>query len=131
VPLGSCSGVGVAGYALGGGESSLTPKFGYGCDSLMDLKIVTADSKVLRANAREHWQKTGRKKSWVWVERFYRAMEPFLTGAVYVNDLENEGEARVRAAYGAKYDRLSRIKRKFDPYNFFRINQNIPPAAGQ
>jgi hypothetical protein len=58
-------------------------------------------------------------------------MEPFLTGAVYVNDLENEGEARVRAAYGDKYDRLSRIKRKFDPYNFFRINQNIPPAAGQ
>jgi hypothetical protein len=323
VPLGSCSSVGVAGYALGGGESSLTPKFGYGCDSLMDLKVVTADSKVLRANAREHpdlfwamrgaggnfgiatslefqlhpietvlsgtlrypirqgkkilkfldsfaptipedlflvaavlphpgermldikvvwlgdkkkggrllhplrsylrpfentirekayldeqrggfdvpegeysshrraghfdsltddiidtimehasnapheasgismmywhgvwsskphdnafgfrrtgfefwihsyWQKIGRKKSWAWVEQFYHAMEPFLTGAVYVNDLENEGEARVRAAYGDKYDRLSHIKRKFDPYNFFRINQNIPPAAGQ
>jgi FAD/FMN-containing dehydrogenase len=48
VPLGSCPTVGVAGYALGGGESSLTPKFGYGCDSLMDLEVVTADSKVLR-----------------------------------------------------------------------------------
>src|SRR5580692_7521339 len=54
VPLGSCPTVGVAGYALGGGESSLTPKFGYGCDSLMDLEVVTADSKVLRANAGEH-----------------------------------------------------------------------------
>lgn len=78
-----------------------------------------------------YWQKTGRKKSWAWVEQFYNAMEPFLTGAVYVNDLENEGDARVRAAYGDKYDRLSKLKRKFDPDNFFRINQNIPPAAGE
>jgi Berberine and berberine like len=57
-------------------------------------------------------------------------MEPLSTGAVYVNDLENEGHARVRAAYGDKYERLSVLKRKFDPDNFFRVNQNIPPAAG-
>jgi hypothetical protein len=70
-----------------------------------------------------------RAKSWTWVEKFFRAMEPFSTGAVYVNDLENEGEARVRAAYGDKYQRLSMLKRKFDPDNFFRVNQNIAPAA--
>jgi len=52
MPLGSCPTVGVAGYALGGGESSLTPKFGYGCDSFADLEVVTAD--VSRANAREN-----------------------------------------------------------------------------
>jgi FAD binding domain/Berberine and berberine like len=76
-----------------------------------------------------YWRKaTGRRKSWDWVEEFYRAMEPLSTGAVYVNDLENEGEARVRAAYGDKYQRLSLIKRKFDPQNFFRVNQNIVPA---
>jgi hypothetical protein len=56
-------------------------------------------------------------------------MAPLSSGAVYVNDLENEGEARVRAAYGDKYHRLALIKRKFDPDNFFRVNQNIPPAA--
>lgn len=320
VPLGSCPTVGVAGYALGGGESSLTPKFGYGCDSIVDLEIVTADSKVLTANIREHrdlfwamrgaganfgiatslefqlhpiesvlsgnlrypishakkilnfldsfaptipsdlfliaavlphpgermldvkvvwtgdkkkgerflhplrnylrpsedtikekayldeqrggfdvpegdysshrraghferltsdiietimqhasnvpheasgismmywhgpwsskphdnafgfrrtgfefwihtyWQKAGREKSCAWVEEFYAAMEPFSTGAVYVNDLEDEGETRVRAAYGDKYLHLSRLKRKFDPDNFFRINQNITAA---
>jgi hypothetical protein len=50
------------------------------------------------------------------------------TGAVYVNDLMNEGDERVRAAYGDKYDRLSKIKRKYDPENFFRVNQNIKPA---
>ena len=77
-----------------------------------------------------YWRKAaGREKSWDWVEEFYRAMEPLSTGAVYVNDLENEGEARVRAAYGDKYERLSLIKRKFDPDNFFRVNQNIAPAT--
>jgi hypothetical protein len=322
VPLGSCSTVGVAGYSLGGGESSLTPKFGYGCDSILGLEVVTADGKVLTAEAAEnsdlfwamcgaganfgiatslefklhpietvlsgslrypirqaskvlhfldsfaptipsdlfllaavlphpgermldikvvwigerkkgerllqplrkflrpfddtiepkayldeqrssfdvpegdysshrraghfkrltddvvetviehasnapheasgitmmywhgpwcakphdnafgfrrvgfefwvhsYWRKAAeREKSWDWVEEFYRAMEPLSTGAVYVNDLENEGEARVRAAYGDKYQRLSLIKRKFDPDNFFRVNQNIAPAA--
>ena len=322
VPLGSCPTVGVAGYSLGGGESSLTPRFGYGCDSIVSLEVVTADSKVLKATkgenselfwamrgaganfgiatalefqlhpietvlsgslkypirqakrilrfldrfvptippelfliaavlphpgermldikvvwmgekgkgekllrplrtylrpfqdmikpkayldeqrsgydvpegdqsshrraghfkrltediidtitehasnapheasgitmiywhgpwcARPHdnafgfrrtgfefwihsyWQRAGdREKSWAWVENFFSAMEPLSTGAVYVNDLEDEGEARVRAAYGDKYERLSLIKRRFDPDNFFRVNQNIPPAA--
>jgi hypothetical protein len=322
VPLGSCPTVGVAGYSLGGGESSLTPRFGYGCDSIVSLDVVTADSKVLRASTEEnpelfwamrgaganfgiatslefqlhpietvlsgslrypirqakrillfldrfaptippelfliaavlphpgermldikvvwmgekekgekllrplrtylrpfqdmikpkayldeqrsgydvpegdqsshrraghfkrltediidtitehasnapheasgitmiywhgpwcarphdnafgfrrtgfefwihsYWQRAGdREKSWAWVENFFSAMEPLSTGAVYVNDLEDEGEARVRAAYGDKYERLSLIKRRFDPDNFFRVNQNIPPAA--
>jgi len=41
----------------------------------------------------------------------------------------DEGEARVRAAYGdEKYDRLRALKREWDPDNFFRLNQNIPPA---
>jgi hypothetical protein len=322
VPLGSCPTVGVAGYSLGGGESSLTPRFGYGCDSIVSLDVVTADSKVLRASTEEnpelfwamrgaganfgiatslefqlhpietvlsgslrypirqakrilrfldrfaptippelfliaavlphpgermldikvvwmgekekgekllrplrtylrpfqdmikpkayldeqrsgydvpegdqsshrraghfkrltediidtitehasnapheasgitmiywhgpwcarphdnafgfrrtgfefwihsYWQRAGdREKSWAWVENFFSAMEPLSTGAVYVNDLEDEGEARVRAAYADKYERLSLIKRRFDPDNFFRVNQNIPPAA--
>lgn len=46
VPLGSCPTVGVAGYSLGGGESSLTPKFGYGCDNITNLEVVTADKKL-------------------------------------------------------------------------------------
>jgi hypothetical protein len=305
VPLGSCPSVGVAGYSLGGGESSLTPKFGYGCDSIVGLEVVTADGEFLMATAdknpdlfwamrgagakfgvatslefrlhpietvlsgnlrypirqarkilhfldsfapaippelcliaavlphpgerllrplrkylrpledtiepkayldeqratfdvpegdhsshrrgghfkkltegvidtiiensisaphetsgvtmmywhglwcakpqdnafgfrrmgfefwiHSYWQKAADcGESLAWVEEFFAAMEPLSTGAVYVNDLENEGEARVRAAYGDKYDRLALIKRKFDPANFFKVNQNIPPAA--
>jgi FAD/FMN-containing dehydrogenase len=55
-------------------------------------------------------------------------MRPLSTGRVYVNDLEDEGEDRVRAAYGDKYERLTHLKKKYDPENFFRSNQNIKPA---
>jgi hypothetical protein len=77
-----------------------------------------------------YWQKAEeRQRSWAWVEEFFAAMRPFATGAVYVNGLENEEDDRVRAAYGDKYDRLAEIKGKYDPDNFFRVNQNIKPAA--
>ncbi|MBF6570408.1 MAG: FAD-binding oxidoreductase [Candidatus Binataceae bacterium] len=54
IPLGSCPSVGVAGYSLGGGEGSLTPNFGYGCDSITRLEVVTADSRVQVASAQEN-----------------------------------------------------------------------------
>jgi len=58
---------------------------------------------------------------------FFAAMQPFNAGEVYVNSLD-EGEGhRVGEAYGANYRRLTALKAKFDPTNFFRCNQNIPP----
>lgn len=63
-----------------------------------------------------------------WAKSFFEAMRPFLERGVYVNDLGQEGEERVRAAYGSNYDRLARIKAKYDPDNLFRLNQNIAPA---
>src|SRR5947199_4420103 len=63
-----------------------------------------------------------------WVRGFWSALEPHFT-TVYVNFLMDEGEDRVKQAYGAdKYERLQALKRKYDPDNFFRLNQNIPPA---
>ena len=77
-----------------------------------------------------YWEKASeRKQSVAWVEEFFKAMDPLSTGAVYVNGLENEGHDRVRAAYGEHYERLTHIKQKYDPGNFFRTNQNIEPFA--
>ena len=56
-------------------------------------------------------------------------MQPSLADAVYVNYLAEEGEERVRSAYSsATYARLSGLKKKYDPANLFRLNQNIKPA---
>jgi hypothetical protein len=64
-----------------------------------------------------------------WTVGYYEALHPFSTGAAYVNFMMEEGAERVRATYGANYDRLATIKRRYDPDNFFRVNQNVPPAA--
>jgi FAD/FMN-containing dehydrogenase len=64
-----------------------------------------------------------------WARGFWRALEPFSTGGVYVNFLSEEGEERVRTAYGAKWERLRDLKRRYDPDNVFRVNQNISPAG--
>lgn len=62
-----------------------------------------------------------------WVRNFWSALKPYHTGA-YVNFLMEEGEERVRQAYGAKkYDRLKALKRRYDPDNLFRLNHNIRP----
>lgn len=63
-----------------------------------------------------------------WARDLYAALEPLAPGGVYVNFLGDEGAARVRAAYGPeKYARLAALKARYDPTNFFRLNQNIPP----
>ncbi|WP_426990726.1 FAD-binding oxidoreductase [Pseudarthrobacter sp. Y6] len=62
-----------------------------------------------------------------WARDYWSALAPHHT-SVYVNFLMEEGEERVRQAYGAaKYDRLKALKRTYDPTNFFRLNQNITP----
>jgi hypothetical protein len=63
-----------------------------------------------------------------WARGLWSALAPHHT-SVYVNFLMEEGEERIRQAYGAeKYERLKGLKRRYDPDNFFRLNQNIPPA---
>ena len=62
-----------------------------------------------------------------WARGLWDALQPYHT-SVYVNFLMDEGQERVRQAYGAeKYDRLTALKRKYDSDNFFHLNQNIPP----
>jgi FAD/FMN-containing dehydrogenase len=64
-----------------------------------------------------------------WTRKIWDAVDPFVSGGVYVNYLGSEGQGRVRAAYGPNYDRLAAVKHKYDPQNIFRLNQNIEPAV--
>jgi hypothetical protein len=64
-----------------------------------------------------------------WVRGAGDALKPFSTGGTYINfQTADEGADRVRAAYGANYDRLAAIKRAYDPGNLFRSNRNVPPG---
>jgi FAD/FMN-containing dehydrogenase len=66
-----------------------------------------------------------------WTRSYWKALHPFSAGGAYVNmmmDAADEGADRVRASYGTHYERLAQIKAKYDPHNFFRVNQNITPA---
>ena len=63
-----------------------------------------------------------------WTKSYYDALHPYSAGGAYVNFLMgDEGEERVKKTYGDNYQRLVEIKNKYDPDNFFRVNQNIKP----
>ena len=65
-----------------------------------------------------------------WARGFRRDIAHYTTGGTYLNFIGNEGQDRIRAAFGdAKYQRLARLKAEWDPGNRFRGNQNIEPAA--
>jgi FAD/FMN-containing dehydrogenase len=63
-----------------------------------------------------------------WARGYQEALHPYSAGGAYVNMMMDEGPDRVRASYGANFERLTRIKAEYDPENLFRVNQNIPPA---
>jgi hypothetical protein len=64
-----------------------------------------------------------------WTKQYWEAMRPYSAGGAYVNFMMEEGEARVKETYGGNFERLKEIKKKYDPDNLFRLNQNIKPLA--
>jgi hypothetical protein len=65
-----------------------------------------------------------------WATDYWTAVHPFNLEGAYPNFMmADEGEARIKAAYGANYERLAAMKAKYDPANVFRVNQNIRPAV--
>jgi FAD/FMN-containing dehydrogenase len=76
-------------------------------------------------NVHTRWDEPSEDDACVgWARRFFDATEPHATGGVYVNFIP-EDEERVTNAYGSNYQRLQKLKRKYDPENLFRLNQNI------
>jgi len=67
-----------------------------------------------------------------WARKLSEVMRPFTTGSDYVNQIgleTDEGSERIKAAYGANYERLVAVKDESDPTNLFRHNQNIRPTV--
>ncbi|MEU7415064.1 FAD-binding oxidoreductase [Streptomyces antibioticus] len=93
-------------------------------DTAFSHRQATHSLLVLRV-----WQDPAESaENMAWGRACYDAAEPFLDNGVYVNYLGDEGEARVRAAYGASYERLVEVKTRYDPTNLFRVNQNVTPV---
>ena len=90
--------------------------------------------KACRRSARSgglpvHPDPANKEKIISWTKSYYDAVHPFSAGGAYVNFLMgDEGEERVKKTYGGNYERLAEIKKKYDPDNFFRVNQNIKPS---
>lgn len=63
-----------------------------------------------------------------WCKEYFDALHPYSAGGAYINFMMEEGQERVQAAFRNNYARLAAVKKKYDPSNFFRVNQNIRPA---
>jgi FAD/FMN-containing dehydrogenase len=68
-----------------------------------------------------------KEKITAWAREYWQALHPHSAGGAYVNFMMDEGQERIRATYRDHYDRLAAIKQRYDPTNFFRVNQNIAP----
>lgn len=74
------------------------------------------------------WEQPGQDTEHIgWGRAFTAAMKRFGSGGVYLNFIGDEGQDRIRAAYGDHYARLVEIKVRYDPHNLFRLNQNLKP----
>jgi FAD/FMN-containing dehydrogenase len=82
-------------------------------------------------NVHTRWSEPSDDKACIaWARSLYDAAAPFATGGVYVNFMPDDETERVRSgAYGPNYERLAKVKSKYDPANLFRLNQNVPPPA--
>jgi hypothetical protein len=82
------------------------------------MVIAAIDSDPAKANDLKKWGRA-----------YWEAIHPYNLGGAYVNFMmDDENDGRVQASYGPNYQRLQAIKKKYDPANFFRVNQNIKPA---
>jgi FAD/FMN-containing dehydrogenase len=81
-------------------------------------------------NAHSRWRDQAQDRACVaWARQLFEATQPFASGSVYVNFMPEDEKDRIADAYGANYRRLAEIKRRYDPDNLLRINQNIRPTG--
>ncbi|MBB4188307.1 FAD-binding oxidoreductase [Sinorhizobium terangae] len=79
-------------------------------------------------NVHARWREPGMDQTCIdWARRLFEAAKPYAAGTAYINFMPADEIDRVEAAYGSNYGRLVEVKRKYDPQNLFRMNQNVRP----
>lgn len=83
-------------------------------------------------NVHARWREPQMDKACIdWARKLFEATKPHAAGTAYVNFMPQDESDRVEAAYGANFQRLAQVKRRYDPSNLFRMNQNVRPAGEQ
>jgi FAD/FMN-containing dehydrogenase len=91
------------------------------------MAYSSRDAKYVM-NVHARWESpTEDQRCISWAREFFAKTKPFASGGAYINFLTQEEADRVASAYGRTYNRLVQIKKKYDPTNLFRMNQNIKP----
>ena len=104
-----------------GGEASRVP---------VDATAYSSRDAEYVMNVHGRWDDPSEDETVIgWARDFFAATTEFASGSVYVNFLTADEQERIAAAYGPNYDRLAKIKARYDPENLFRTNQNIRPAG--
>jgi hypothetical protein len=81
-------------------------------------------------NVHTRWRDAAQDNGCIgWARELFQATAPFATGSAYVNFMPADESDRIEKVYGANYRRLAEVKRRWDPQNRFRLNQNVRPAA--
>lgn len=81
-------------------------------------------------NVHARWRDAKMDKACVeWARQLFEAAKPYATGTAYVNFMPADDAGRVETAYGGNYQRLVEAKQRYDPHNFFRMNQNVRPPG--
>ncbi len=93
-----------------------------------DTAYPHRDAKYVM-NVHTRWENAAEDKKCVkWAREFFKLTAAHATGGVYVNFMTEEETDRIRSAYGPNYDRLMKVKSKYDPANIFHYNQNLKPS---
>jgi FAD/FMN-containing dehydrogenase len=80
-------------------------------------------------NVHGRWRDAGMDRSCIdWARTLFEAMRPHAAGTAYVNFMPGDESERVESAYGPNFERLAQIKRRYDPSNLFKMNQNVKPS---
>src|SRR5271156_2927892 len=112
-------------------------------ESTMHLYPINGAVRRVKKNATPWWHRdvtwsqvivgvdpdpANRERISTWAKEYWSPLHPYSAGGAYINFMMEEGEDRIRATYSKNYERLVKIKKRRDPTNFFRVNQNIKPS---